>query len=433
MDIQPDLILGDNPETETVEFELPADVYREAQDKLIPLNKKAARNGIPETTARILETIEKEIQAPDLNGEWQTVGTRKFYRVEVTVTQVKIAGWNFRAKLEHLEEGNIIYSVGNEDLAEQWRTAAPDCQHCNINRQRKETYIVTSEAGETRQIGSTCIREYTGIDPAKAFKWIDYIHEVYELYQEDEDRPRLPREAHYIDTEFYLAFVTSTIRNFGWTPRSKADGLNSATADTALNIMFDARYGKEVEREYLPNRDDRKLAKDAIEYMKERDTKSDYEWNMKLAIANAVVPAKALGIVASLIPYYKRHLEYRIEAELKIDSDKECTHVGTVGTREDFILTLTKMLPLEGGQYGPTYLHKFRDQDGNIVSWFSSNLNQIIPEQADREALTEGDTYNIKATVKKHDEYQGVPQTLITRAKIQGTVKKDLTETATIG
>jgi len=430
MDFQPDLILGDNPETETVEYTIPADVYREAQDKLIPINKKAARNGIPETTARIVETIEKEIQAPDLNGEWQTVGTRKFYRVEVEITQVKIDGWNFRAKLEHLEEGNIIYSVGNEDLAEEWRTAAPNCEHCNQNRQRKETYIVTSTAGDTRQIGSTCIREYTGIDPAKVFRWIEYIHEVTELYQEDEDRPALPREAHYIDTEFYLTFVTATIRNFGWTPRSKADFENAATADTALNIMFDARYGKEVEREYLPNKDDMKLAKDAIEYMKDRDTKSDYEWNMKLAIANEVVPAKALGIVASLIPYYKRHLEYQIERDLAVEKNGDSTHVGTVGTREDFILTLTAMLPLEGGQYGPTYLHKFRDQDGNIVSWFSSNICHIIPGSADREELEPGHTYTVKATVKRHQDYKGIPQTLITRAKI---VKKDLTETQAIG
>lgn len=424
MDIQPDLILGDSPsdpETETVEYTIPAHAWKEAQDKLVPINRKAERNGIPITTARIVETFEEEIKAQDLNNEWYTVGTKTFYRIEVEVTPVKISGWDFRAKIEHLEHGNMIYSVGNEDLEEQWRTAAPNCEHCNSNRQRKETYIVTSGEGETRQIGSTCIREYTGIDPAKVFRWIEYIREVSELYQDDEDKPATPREANYIDTAFYLNFVAATIRSFGWTPRSKADGLTTATADTALSIMFESRKGT-VERGHLPNRDDVKLAKDAMEHMKDRDTKSDYEWNMKLAIANEVVPYKALGIVASLIPYYKRHLEYQVERDLKVNNETSA-HVGTVGTRQDFELTLTKMLPLEGGQWGPTYLHKFRDGDGNIVSWFSSNVNHVIPGNIDREALIEGHTYTVKATVKKHDDYQGIPQTLITRAKIQAEVK----------
>lgn len=115
-----------------------------------------------------------------------------------------------------------------------------------------------------------------------------------------------------------------------------------------------------------------------------------------------------------------------------VEKNGDSTHVGTVGTREDFILTLTKMLPLEGGDWGPTYLHKFRDQ-GNVVSWFSSNICHVIPGSEDREELEPGHTYTVKATVKRHQDFKGEPQTLITRAKIQGKVKKDLTETETIG
>jgi len=407
---------------ETKRYEIPAYAWMSAQEKLAALNKKAARNGIPESTARIVDTYTKEVHQ---GGPQERPFTETYHTIELDATEIKIEGYTFIAKIEHLEEGNLIFNPsGTGDVGDHWKTAKPHCQHCGHNRHRKETYLIKGMPENFVQVGSTCIKEYTGIDPNRVFKWIEYIADVERLLGSGEHCT--PREASYIDTQCYLTHVARIIRTDGWTPRSKADGImRHATADTSLSYMLDCRDRK-VERDEYPTADDAELAQAAVDHIKEVQTSSDYEWNLKVSVKNETVPYKALGIVASLIPYYKRHLEQTIERTAQYDKDKESTHVGTVGKREDFILTLTKMLPLEGGQYGPTYLHKFRDQDGNVVSWFSSKMYFDTPSDNGNvsEALTEGETYTLKATVKKHDDYQGIPQTLITRAKILWPIEK---------
>ena len=55
---------------------------------------------------------------------------------------------------------------------------------------------------------------------------------------------------------------------------------------------------------------------------------------------------------------------------------------------------------------------KVRTQDGregNVMSWFSSGGAELEP----------GGQYVMDATVKAHSEFQGVPETQLTRAKVK--------------
>ena len=56
---------------------------------------------------------------------------------------------------------------------------------------------------------------------------------------------------------------------------------------------------------------------------------------------------------------------------------------------------------------GTTILYKLKDIEGNDYSWFASNS-----------IFESSKTYIIKATVKAHNEYNGVKETQLTRAKI---------------
>lgn len=61
------------------------------------------------------------------------------------------------------------------------------------------------------------------------------------------------------------------------------------------------------------------------------------------------------------------------------------------------------------GKYGVTTLYGFQDENGNIINWWSSTFQDI--ELNDWVLIT-------RATIKKLDEYKGVKQTVITRAKL---------------
>jgi hypothetical protein len=91
--------------------------------------------------------------------------------------------------------------------------------------------------------------------------------------------------------------------------------------------------------------------------------------------------------------------------EERIAADRATSkHVGTVGERRDFTLTVNKVFSFEG-QYGLTYINICKDADGNVIVYKGSN------------GFDEGETLTLKATVKAHDERDGVAQTFISRPK----------------
>ena len=92
-------------------------------------------------------------------------------------------------------------------------------------------------------------------------------------------------------------------------------------------------------------------------------------------------------------------------AQPKVDSE----WIGEVGDKITNIkVQLVRKYTMDG-KYGVTTLYGFQDENGNIINWWSSTFQEIEQGQW---------TTIIHATIKKLDEYKGVKQTVITRAKL---------------
>ena len=91
--------------------------------------------------------------------------------------------------------------------------------------------------------------------------------------------------------------------------------------------------------------------------------------------------------------------------EERVAADREGSrHVGTVGERREFIITVNKVFSFDS-VYGMTFINICKDADGNVIVYKGSN------------SFEEGETVRVKATVKAHEERDGVAQTLIARPK----------------
>lgn len=89
----------------------------------------------------------------------------------------------------------------------------------------------------------------------------------------------------------------------------------------------------------------------------------------------------------------------------KVDSE----WIGEVGDKITNIkVQLIRKYTMDG-KYGVTTLYGFQDENGNIINWWSSTFQEIEQGQW---------TTIIRATIKKLDEYKGIKQTVITRAKL---------------
>lgn len=92
--------------------------------------------------------------------------------------------------------------------------------------------------------------------------------------------------------------------------------------------------------------------------------------------------------------------------EERVAADREGSkYVGTIGERREFTLTVNKVFSFDS-IYGTTFINICRDADGNVIVYKGTN------------DFEEGETVRVKATVKAHEDRDGVAQTLIARPKV---------------
>jgi hypothetical protein len=85
----------------------------------------------------------------------------------------------------------------------------------------------------------------------------------------------------------------------------------------------------------------------------------------------------------------------------------ESEFVGVEGDKVTLTITVEKIVTLYSDLYGNNYLHLCRDQDGNVIV-YKGTAHIGAP----------GDANTIKATVKAHEIYNDVRQTIVQRPKV---------------
>lgn len=415
--------------TFTQTYRIPDDNLTELFLQIKRLNKRAAKLGVALITLQIDHEHEEFVTYPK-DEEHPYERTYKYVPVTIAGETPRLAGWQFAATLQHLEEagGNILRTVPGFEIAipEQYRTAASDCDHCRQYRNRLDTYLCY-HAEEQRfvQVGSNCIKDFLGhADPHALAEWLQGLSALVRYVEIADDTEADQGNSYggcgstYLRTIRVLEYTAAAIRLDGWVSRSKAreQEHGGSTANTVAWLCGpDRTANDEIEkRKYEPTDDDKALAAEALAWSRDVDGSSDYLWNLRIACGQDAIDHRLLGIVCSAISAYQRDMG-KIAA--KKTEALVSQHQGTIGKRESFTLTLTRAVDY-GTMYGTVTFNIFKDSNGNVFVWKQSGAGDLY----------EGKTYQIKATVKDHNERDGVKQTLITRAKVE----KEIDETVDI-
>jgi hypothetical protein len=83
-------------------------------------------------------------------------------------------------------------------------------------------------------------------------------------------------------------------------------------------------------------------------------------------------------------------------------------HLGNQGSRLQGEVTCTAKFEIDT-HYGPSTIYVFEDESGSQLKWFT----------ASNPGIDKGDKGLLEGTVKKHDEYRGTKQTILTRCKFK--------------
>jgi hypothetical protein len=358
---------------------------------------------------------------------------RLFEMIEVKGPRAKAAGWEFVASLTHLEGGTIINKVPTAEIAERelatYRDVSPACDHCKTNRNRKDSFVVRSDAGELRQVGRNCLSDFLGGASAEFYaRLAEILFSASSACEAAEDEPSGfgGRSENKAPVEEFISNVLAAIRSGGWISRTTAREQGregTATADAAWRLMF-PWPGDTIKDAEKPTPAEDLYAKQIVLWVEKRmeemapADRTDFDHNLFVAVGSDPIKSRQAGIVAYLVRYYEQAMG--IEAQKKAPKAPS-NHFGTVGKREVWTLTLVNRTDLEGGNFGPSFLHIFTDAEGNIAKWFSSQKNVVGLIDGDTiswRAMEIGATYRIKGTVKKHDAYKGSKQTVLTRCAV---------------
>jgi hypothetical protein len=334
-------------------------------------------------------------------------GNRVDILVDYTVTgakqEVKREGWTLVGALDFISaQTPIVASLSNEHtIPKKFREASMlDCDHCKTSRRRKNLFILINDAGEYAQVGGTCVKDYLGQTANDFLVYSDIVFALANTGDDVEMGNRIMGSAY--DLKAYLRAVSAVIKVYGWVSKSKAyEEGGISTADLTMTEIAKKESGN---RDAMDLSGDSNLVTKAIEWVKANTQDTDYIYNLKAIVEAGYVTRKTLGFSASIVSSYQRHVER--EAKAKVQTISE--YFGEIKTRYKGInATFISSRWIES-YYGSSELIKLRLEGGEMVTWFTSSEPNF----------EDGKTYNIDLTVKKHDEYKGAKQTLVTRVKI---------------
>lgn len=372
------------------------------REKVAKINARAAKKGLAGTlTLTAAEILEVEVdEVTKIRTE------RVMYDVEIIGNAPAFNGWEFVAKLDwDANAGLIVRSipgavkVDRESLRQGW------CDHCRTTRQRLVTYVVReTETDRQIQVGSSCLKDFTG----------QYTTIAFPEFKGDDDE-----EGGFFggcgEREYspltVLAVAWACVKLEGFKPASNFGDTTKGDVRTALSPSK-SKSDREWAAKIAPLADEAAgKATELLAWILSDDFSgtSDYVLNMKAVAAGKMVSARNIGLLASAPQAWAKALERSFIREREASVYASSEFIGQEKDRLELTVEIKgiKYIP---GDYGTRTLYTMITPEGNIVKWFSTGEDKL--------GETEGARYVIRGTVKKHETWNDMKSTILTRCSV---------------
>jgi hypothetical protein len=394
--------------------------------RLKQLNAKAEEFGLEPIAIRSIDAAvyERRVQRTgrDFDKEhWTLVplpqGVKSerpivLYRIHLEYPLIRLGHWAVVGRLEALDDGNLRFCVSTqpEDLnAIRGFAAHPiECEHCKTQRRRTDSYILSDRDGhQYRQVGSTCLQDFTGIDPATAL-FLAKMHAVVRLAEEDLDDYACSDRVNAIATQSFLADVSFLAAHYGFVSarRAREGGDRPPTYESAAQIHRLLDESQTLRERYAAERPAHLQKAESIrEWIRETPPALTFAENAQLLLAREALrlDPQHLAIAAASVARYNHYLDACAGLS---------RHLGALGERMNTALVIERVILLPDSFRGQrTHLVLLRDRGGNRLTWKTAAASSEVMRG-------EGRTVEADFTVKRHSEYKGMAQTEVTRLKV---------------
>ena len=319
-----------------------------------------------------------------------------------------VEGYELVGTTGHEAGVNIVkLNIGGKMPKEHWDNAN-NCDHCGYKRNRKETFVLRTEKSEATidddgyfiRVGRSCLKDF--FRNPNAITYGANLAGFFDSF--GNEFGYLPTVPEAYPVRLFVAMTNHVVEDEGFVSRgrSRLNGEPSTRDKVIANFKSpesDRLIANLTEKNYTD-------ADEAIEWgkgLKHED--NEYHHNLGCVVEYDIATSAHLGLLASLPSACKRE-KTRLEREKESEN---CDWVGMVGHPISLSVMIEGTKPFTG-YYGNGMMYRFRDFDGNVLVWFKSGA--AIPN------VNTGATVTLSGTVKKHDTFRGLRQTLLKRCKI---------------
>lgn len=391
-------------------IKVPTELLPEIQKEIAAMTKRAGKHGVPAPVLSIIGDTEPfEIWDDDLR-RWLIYPATA---IEITVPELIIpGGWQFLAVIRN-EAGAIIVDTPRHVVdahlpSELWTEAGLRCDHCKRKSYRVRSYYLESEDGRSIVVGSTCAKDYFGVD-------------IELLLSKQTLNLLYPRELKERDYGFgnlvpswelkeVLAAAHKAIAYFGWVSGNTA--YNEACKSTKEEV-FDLLWGRKEQQaailassvKYSP------ISSEEIERMiawaKNDVGDSDYGRNVSAIAQAGCVGPKSMGTAVSIVSSYNRHIEKVAQATARESVGPSTFLDGEPKGRVTFQARVTST-DIYANDFGNSYVARMITPTGQRVTWSASRDH----------GFSKGDEFTAQATIKSKAEDKYGPVTKVLRLKV---------------
>jgi hypothetical protein len=359
------------------------------QVKAQALAARAVKKGLSGGYELSFET--EEIKTPE--------GAELVTWLVVSGEPVKYSGWSFVAVAEY-ENGQVVVSGSPWYEGEQVdRSALKEgyCDACQVSRYRGKTIIVENEAGERKQVGSSCVKDFLGAEVNGS--WYSDQDPFAELEKFGGSGKSLYSIAAVLTAAAQVVRINGAfVGAYSDSASTKSEvidliGIGSLPAVKAAQ----AKFGSATEQ-------DAQAAAEIIEFAKALEGDSDWVANVQAVFAGQWIEFKRFGLVISVIGA-KAKAEGQVAEKAAAIEITEALYA-EAGAKVDLAEAVVTFITGFETQWGFTQVI-YLVAEGYRFKWMTSSYSD----------LKEGDKVSFKATVKGLDEYQGKISTQVLRVK----------------
>lgn len=394
-------------------FEIPAYRLPYFEERMAKLVSKAHKLGCPSAGYEIVSHFEREVHVETYDGSYKK--RVPYARVRVFGEAPKYAGWSLVGRLDFASvPGATVRAMvpGHTCPTEFYEVAPGRCDHCHTTRRRNDSFLLQHEDGRIVVVGRQCIADFLGgQSPEGIASLAETLVEMGSSGDDDEGGGGGGRRGFDgYETAEFMAVTAFVVRAFGWVARSAMTDAPSTAGVVAELLTPQRDAARERERRETLARvscKDGERATAALAWIAANTEISDYMHNLRAVCGAPSVALRMTGIAASLIVAWDRAMARDAHRAAEKAAKKPSTHQGKVGEKLAFTGEVVMVRGCDG-HYGTTTIVKLVDDTGNVFTWFASGEKD----------LARGERYAVKGTVKKHETYNGEPQTVMTRCKL---------------